>query len=89
MKTLIGFFFDTGSGNGQYYQVWIVAECDQRIEREIFHSIVNSGAFSNLNLDEDEEYEDIAESIMNESVYNWASFAAPANGIDNIFTFFL
>ena len=89
MKTLIGFFFETGSYSGQYYEVWVLAENNPRVEFEKIHSIVNNEAFCELNLDEDEEYDDIAERIMNESGYKWERFTSPANGIHNILTYYL
>ena len=89
MKTLIGFFFETGNYSGSYYKVWVLAENNPRVEFEKIHAIVNNEAFSVINLDEDEEYEDVAERIMNETGYKWELFSGPANNILNIFTYFL
>ena len=91
MKALVGLFFETGDSTCPYWEVWVTVE--DGFHPDFVSQVICEEEFCDLDLEDDEEYEDIAEQIMNQVAANenikWDWFKNPCDGIINIFTFYV
>lgn len=69
MNTILQFNFETGDASCAYYQVYVIVNSDDFIDYDTLEDSISS--YMDSNYDEDNEYEDIVEDIMNASDLSW------------------
>jgi len=70
MNYILQFNFETGDASCKYYQVYVVIKSEERPDFETIEDSISS-YFESSSRDEDLEYDDNVEEIMNESGLEW------------------
>jgi len=87
-KFILQFNFETGDNSCKYYQVYVVVESKDTPDYDTLEDSISS-YFESSSCDEDSEYEDNVEDIMNQSGMPWSFMKNGVPVSETIFSFWI